>query len=61
MIERVYRVVGKDRNGDPSVSLKPNESSARNAASTLNASAAKQGWPTEWCAEYADIEWKPLT
>lgn len=58
---RIYRVLGTDKDGVPVESSAPNERSAVGRVDDLNRYAAKAGRPQDWRAEYADVEWKPLT
>ncbi|MEV6219892.1 hypothetical protein [Nocardia sp. NPDC051833] len=58
--DRIYRVVGTDKDGIPVETMKASDSDARRAADEMNARAAKAGRPQDWHAEYADIEWRPI-
>lgn len=58
---RIYRVLGTDVHGEPVEVSKPNATSAHRAVDGSNRTAAKRGVPQDWRAEYADIEWLPLT
>jgi hypothetical protein len=58
---RIYRVLGTDIHGELVEVSKPNAASAHRAVDDSNRTAAKRGAPLDWRAEYADIEWLPLT
>ncbi len=58
---RIYRVLGTDIHGSPVVVQKPSAESARRSVDEANRYAAKRGEPQDWRAEYAEVEWKPLT
>ncbi|WP_280357922.1 hypothetical protein [Nocardia otitidiscaviarum] len=61
-IERIYRATGTLRHGGSAVHRAAGDAlTARQFAKQQNAQGARKGWPQDWRAEYADIEWKPLT
>lgn len=59
-MHRIYRVVGTDKDGIPSEVSSPNEASARRSVEDSNRYAAKCGRVQDWCAEVADVEWRPI-
>jgi hypothetical protein len=60
-MNRVYRVLGTDRDGLPVDSSAPSARSALQSVADMNRLAVKAGQPADWRAEYADLTWRPLT
>ncbi len=58
---RIYRVLGTDRDGLPVNSSAPNAHSASQSVADMNRLATKAGKPADWRAEYAGLDWRPLT
>ncbi|WP_280389884.1 hypothetical protein [Nocardia wallacei] len=57
---RIYRVLGTDKDGFPVDVTRYSAESAQREVEVANRCAQQRGWPQDWRAEYADIEWKPL-
>lgn len=57
---RIYRVLGTDKDGISVQVSQPTAESAQRAVADANRRAAGRGQSQDWRAEYADLEWKPL-